>query len=406
MNPPAPSDPPRILQLCAVDFTARRFLLPLMRAQRAAGFQVELACAPGPELAFIEAEHFRCHPIPFRRSYNLPAHLRAYALLARLLRSRSFTVVHAHTPIASAIARPCARRAGVPLVLYTAHGFYFHDRMRPALRRAHIALERWAQRHADYLFTQSTEDLAAAVAEEIAAEEAAEAIGNGVETARFAPGLFPPENLNAARAELGIAPGDGPVIAMIGRLVREKGYHELLEALALLRPRFPRLRALMIGAALSSDHDDAAAGIVARARELGLDSTVIFAGLRSDVPRLLALADIFCLPSWREGMPRSIIEAMAAGLPVVATDIRGSREEVIDGQTGLLVPVADPGALAGALGRLLAEPGLARGMGQAGRRRAVEIFDESRVIDRQLVRMRALFERKGLAWPPPREAAV
>ncbi|MEN6626110.1 MAG: glycosyltransferase family 4 protein [Candidatus Sumerlaeia bacterium] len=385
-----------ILQLCAVDFTARRFLLPLMRAQREAGFDVELACAPGPDIAIIEAEGFVCHPIPFKRSYNLPAHIKAYCELGRLLRRRPFTIVHAHTPIASAIARPCARRAGVPLVIYTAHGFYFHENMKPAVRRAHILLERWAQRYADYLFTQSSEDCETAIAEKIAPAARAETIGNGVDTKRFFPEQFTAEQLAEARRELGIRDGDGPIITMIGRLVREKGYFEFLEAMVLLRKKHPAARALIIGAALESDHDDAAHGIRGHAARLGLGEGAIFAGLRSDVPRLLAVSDVFCLPSWREGMPRSIIEAMAAGLPVVATDIRGSREEVVPGQTGWIVPLRDAGALAEALGKLAADPENARRMGQAGRRRAVDLYDEARVIERQMVRIRALLEEKGL----------
>src|SRR5690349_9309768 len=134
---PDSTERPSILQLCAVDFTARHFLLPLMRAQRAAGFDVRLACAPGKYVSEIIDEGFSVYPIPFHRSFNLWAHAAAYHKLHRLLKWRRFTVVHCHTPVASLIARPCARRAGVPVVLYTAHGFYFHDGMRPWVRRAH-----------------------------------------------------------------------------------------------------------------------------------------------------------------------------------------------------------------------------------------------------------------------------
>jgi len=105
------------------------------------------------------------------------------------------------------------------------------------------------------------------------------------------------------------------------------------------------------------------------------------------VPDILRAADIFTLPSHREGMPRSIIEAMMCALPVVATDIRGSREEVVDGETGLLVPVNDPAALALALDRLARDPALRRRMGAAGRARALALYDERRVIERQLIRL-------------------
>lgn len=393
---------PTILQLCAVDFTARHFLLPLMRAQRAAGFDVHLACSPGDYVPSMIEEGFPFFPIPFQRSFNVFSHFQAYRRLMRLFRAHRFTVMHAHTPVAAMVARPAARRAGVPVVLYTAHGFYFHEAMRPAVRAAHIWLEKKAQKYADFLFTQSAEDLETAVLEGIAPENRSLAIGNGVDVEKFHREKFGAEELRRTRAELGLTLEDGPVIVMIGRLVREKGYFELLEALALLRPRFPRLRALLIGDALKSDHDDSARAIQHEAAALGLSKTVIFTGLRADVPRLLALGDIFCLPSWREGMPRSVIEAMAAGLPVVATRIRGCREEVLDGQTGFLTPVRDSKALAEALGHLAADGELRRRMGGDGRRRADEYFSERRVIERQLETMRRLFDEKKLPWPRSR----
>jgi glycosyltransferase involved in cell wall biosynthesis len=395
-----PAARPIILQICAVDFTARHFLLPLMRAQHDAGFDVRLACATGPFVADIVAEGFQVYPIPFHRSFNLLAHARAYRRLGQLLRRVRPVVAHTHTPVASLIARPAARRAGVPIVLYTAHGFYFHDAMRPFARRVHIGLERTAQRRwADFLFTQSAEDLATAVREGIAPAESAAAIGNGVDVARFAPGQFAPDEIEGCGRELGLESGDGPIVMTIGRLVREKGYFELLEAFAQAVHLHPRARLVAIGEALPSDHDDSAGQIRDRVRALGLERSVLFAGRREDVPRLLALADVFCLASWREGLPRSIIEAMAAGLPVIATDIRGCREEVVEGETGLLVAPRRPEPLVDALLRLMADPQLRRTMGQAGRRRATEHFDEAGVIERQMRVLRRLMEEKDLVWP-------
>jgi glycosyltransferase involved in cell wall biosynthesis len=107
-------------------------------------------------------------------------------------------------------------------------------------------------------------------------------------------------------------------------------------------------------------------------------------GHRDDVPALLAAADIFALPSHFEGLPMSIIEAMLTGLPVVSTDIKGAREQVVDGVTGLLVPPATVGKLAEALQQLVDDPGLRARMGAAGRARAVARFDESRVVARTL----------------------
>ena len=115
-----------------------------------------------------------------------------------------------------------------------------------------------------------------------------------------------------------------------------------------------------------------------------LKDRVRLLGYRSDIAELLRAADIFVLASHREGMPRSIIEAMMCGLPVVSTDIRGSREEVVDGKTGLLVPVNDPVSLAAAVNELVANAEKRSSMGTAGRKRALDLYDEKKVIERQL----------------------
>jgi glycosyltransferase involved in cell wall biosynthesis len=140
------------------------------------------------------------------------------------------------------------------------------------------------------------------------------------------------------------------------------------------------------GERLASDHAGSiAADIAAAERDPALSGRVRFLGYRTDVPDLLRAADVFVLPSHREGMPRSIIEAMLSALPVVATDIRGAREEVIEGETGLLVPVAQPVALAAALGRLATDPALRTRLGDAGLRRALDLYVEEKVIERQII---------------------
>ncbi|WP_048863445.1 glycosyltransferase, partial [Acidisphaera rubrifaciens] len=126
--------------------------------------------------------------------------------------------------------------------------------------------------------------------------------------------------------------------------------------------------------------EDVAAGL----RAAGLGERLRLLGYREDIPAILAAADIFALPSHFEGLPMSVIEAMLTGLPVVATDIRGPREQVVEGATGYLVPPRSIAPLAAALGRLIADPGLRACLGAAGRARALERFDEARVIARTL----------------------
>jgi len=368
----------KIAQLTNVDFSLTHFLLPLMRELRARGHEVVGICADGPKLAPAREEGFRIAPIPFARSANPAANLPAFLALLRLFRQERFDLLHVHTPLAGLVGRIAGRIAGIPRIAYTAHGFYFHERMRPMTYRAHVMLERFGRRFTDVLMTQSAEDAETARAERIAPAGLVTVIGNGVDPALFRPGTV--EERQAARAAMGV--GEGEVVAvMIGRMVAEKGYPELFTALSAT----PGLTLACIGTRLESDHEGAVDAALAAAQ--GNPATAArlkLLGYRTDVAALLRGADLFVLPSHREGMPRAIIEAMMTGLPVVATAIRGAREQVIDGETGLLVPVRDEAALAAALGRLVADPALRARMGEASLARARQDYDEASVIARQI----------------------
>jgi glycosyltransferase involved in cell wall biosynthesis len=369
----------KICQLCAVDFTMAHFLLPLMRALSAAGHEVVGVCSDGPLVAKIRAEGFRVETVDIARSANPFRHVGAVARLTALFRRERFDLVHVHTPVAAMIGRYAARRARVRRIVYTAHGFYFHERMAPWKRWLVQGAEKIAGRWTDALFTQAKEDAETARRLGLARPGAPIlAIGNGVDAARFAPDETGATR-RRVRAALGTA-DDRAVIVMVGRLVAEKGYPELIAAM-----RGVDAELWCVGERLASDHaraiDDA---LDAAKADPALARRVRFLGYRADVPDLLRAADIFTLPSHREGMPRSIIEAMMAGLPVVATDIRGSREEVVPDETGFLVPVGDPAALAAALARLAADAALRRRLGAAGRARALALYREEDVIALQL----------------------
>ncbi len=368
----------KICQLCTVDFTLYHFLRPLMRALRDEGHDVVAVCAPGELVDAVRAEGFRVETAPLVRSTDPAANFRAGRALRALFRDERFDMVHVHTPTAAFVGRLAASSVGAPRIVYTAHGFYFHENM-PALRRgAHIAIEWIAGRVTHTLFTQAQEDADTARRLRLCRTGDILAIGNGSD-----PEIYFPDRGDAARARVRAAlgtPDDRVVVAMTGRLVAEKGYCELIEAM-----REVDAELWAIGARLDSDHARGIADAVAQAaRDPVLRERVRFLGYRGYVPDLLRAADIFTLPSHREGMPRSIIEAMLTGLPVVATDIRGSREEVIPDETGLLVPVGDTGALARALGRLAGDGALRRQMGDAGLARARDRYDEKTVVARQI----------------------
>jgi glycosyltransferase involved in cell wall biosynthesis len=368
----------KICQLCAVDFSLYHFLLPLMQAMTAAGHEVVGVSADGPLLADVRRAGIRVETAPIARSFNLATHFHAYRALVALFRRERFDIVHVHTPVASLVGRLAAWRAGVPRIVYTAHGFYFHERMAWPKRWAFMALEWFAGRVTDVLFTQAEEDAATARRVGLIRGPVIQAIGNGVDPRAFHPSEDAAER---ARIRAGIGtPDDTVVIVMIGRLVEEKGYPELFRAM-----RDVDAELWVVGERLASDHASAIDGAVADIeRDATLRRRIRFLGYRRGVPALLRAADIFTLPSHREGMPRSIIEAMMTGLPVVATNIRGSREEVVPEETGVLVPVNDAKALAAAFNRLAGDAALRARWGTAGRARALALYDEAKIVARQL----------------------
>ncbi|MDK2970773.1 MAG: hypothetical protein PWP23_528 [Candidatus Sumerlaeota bacterium] len=364
---------PRVLILCAVDFTVRRFLAPLAEMLTASGCDVRVACTPGDYWASLCDDGLQMVRLPVARSWNVLSHLLTAVRLFFYLRREKIDVLHVHTPIAGLIGRIVGRLAGVPVILYTAHGFYFHERMGWLGRHFHILLEKLGAKFHDHLFLVSEEDAASAEDLRIEAPVRTTVIRNGVNAQTFMPELLAASRPRV-REELGI-PGDAPVVIMVGRLTKEKGPIDLLRAARRVLRHHPGTHFVLVGGALSSERDRIARRIARMADGGKLKGHVHLLGFREDVPELLAASDLFVLPSWREGLPVSVIEAMMVGLPVVATNIRGCREAVMDGTTGLLVEPRDARNLAGAISYLLGHPEIARRLGSGGRRRAQDMYD-------------------------------
>ncbi len=389
------NDVPRVAHITTVDLTARFLLLPQLRRLRDQGFDVTSVSAPGPWTAALEAEGIRHVPWHHAtRSWNLGSDLRAFQELVRILRRERFDLVHTHNPKPGVLGRVAARMAGVPAVMNTVHGLYATPEDRLAKRWTVLGLERFAARFSDLELYQSEEDLAWARRTGLVRGSKAVLLGNGTDLSRFDPAAVPVERLEELRGELGIHDG-ALVVGTVGRLVAEKGYRELFAAARRVRAAVPEARFLVIG---SPDHDKADAITeheIERARR-----DVVFVGWREDVRDLYAVMDVFVLPSWREGLPRSAIEAAAMGRPMVLTDIRGCREVVRDGVEGLLVPSRAPASLAEAIRSLLEDAPARERLGGAARRRAEERFDERRVDQIVVDHTRALLEKAGrLARP-------
>jgi len=368
--------PLRIAHVAAVDFTVFHFLLPLMLAQRGAGHAVEALCSPGPFVPRIEAAGVPVRPVAIPRRLRPGELVAAWRALRRLMAAGRYDMVHVHTPVAGVLGRLAARREGVPRIVATAHGLYAHEGMAWPRRLAFLAAEWVAGRASDALFSQSAEDAVLARRWGLAGRGPVVAIGNGADPARFLPDA-------AARVRVRAAldtPADAVVVLAVGRLVAEKGHAELLAAM-----RGVPAHLWIAGERLPSDHGgDVAAALQAASADPALAPRLRVLGYRQDVPDLLRAADVFALASHREGMPRSVAEAMLAGLPVVGTAIRGIRELVVDGETGLLVPPRRVAPLQAALARLAGDGALRGRMGGAGRARALALCDERKILARQL----------------------
>lgn len=365
----------RILAITTVDVMPWILLRPWLHALRGAGYEVHIACARGRYFEALGGEGFAMHEVALRRSLNPIWHLRPLLQLFRLIRSQQFEVINTHSPVAAVIGRFAAWLGDSKRIVCTVHGFYFHERMPWFPRSFFMGIEWLAGRLTDHFMFVSDEDRRTALRLGIAADPGrATTIYNGVDLNRFTPH---PDTRAAGRRM---------VAGIVARIVREKGYVEFLEmAFALLRANKP-VTFLIVGDSLETDRDQYGSELRARVRASGFVDRFILTGFTPDVEEHLKAMDIFVLPSYREGFPRSILEAMACGLPVVTTDIRGCREAVVDGTTGLIVPPRDAQALTAAVSHLLDHPELARQMGDAGRRRAVDLFD-TKTVEKRFVQV-------------------
>ncbi len=271
--------------------------------------------------------------------------------LAKLFRRWGVDVVHTHNNAPFLYAAPAARLAGVPCVVHTRHGRSF------GASRRQTGATRLASLFVDRVVCVS-EDSARLSAEEGIPRRKVRRLWNGIDLARFAY----------------LGPQEGGPVVMVARLSPEKDAATLVRAAALAvraEPSF-RLEIAGDGACLPS--------LRALTTELGLDAHVRFHGAVRDVPALLARASAFVLPSISEGVSLTLLEAMARGLPVVATRVGGTPEVVLHEQTGLLVPPGDPAALAERLVSLLRDPARGRQLGLAGRRRVEESFSVTAML--------------------------
>lgn len=368
-----------------MDVTASLLLTAQLKKLKEAGYEVHVTCSSGKYSSILIENGFQLKPIRFIKHVVSLGHLKSIFELYQLMRHEKYDIVHVHNVITAFLGRIAAKLARVPIVIYTLHGFYFHENMTNSVRVVNVLLERLGGRITDLILSQADEDRVTAINERIIEADKVRTIGNGVNIDRFSKAsLFSPEVVAQIKQELNIPPA-ATVIGTVGRIVEEKGFREFFEAGIKIIKHYPEAVFLVVGDTLDSDRGKFSEQLKTMIRENKVESKFYFTGFQLETERFYPVMNVFVLPSYREGMPRTVIEAMVAARPVVASNIRGCREEIINGETGFLVPVKNSQALAKAIIELLENPEMARQMGKAGQQRAGDLFDERLVCERILI---------------------
>lgn len=386
---------PIVAHIATVPMSLQYLLLNQLKDIADGGYQVVAISSPGPETATLADLGIPHVAILISRKLTPFQDLLSLWRLYRFMRRHPLHIVHTHNPKPGLLGQLAARLAGVSIVINTIHGFYFTNHTHPLSRKLFIAMEKVAASCSDIIWSQNMEDIETAVQERICPADKIRYLGNGIDLNRFDRTRISQETIQEKRTELQL-PVSAPVIGFVGRLVTEKGVHELLKAALVVRERFPDVRFLIVGSTDSDKRDAITAQVV---HDYRLEANCLFTGQRDDTPELFALMDVFVLPSHREGLPRAPMEASAMGVPCVVTDVRGCREVVAHEQNGLIVPLQDVAALAQAIIRLLEDKPLAQRLGETGRRIAAERFDERLVFAKVKGEYVRLLREKGLPVP-------
>jgi glycosyltransferase involved in cell wall biosynthesis len=381
---------PRLVHVTTTDISLVLLLGPQLTAFRDAGYEVIGVSAAGPYVPRLE--QLGVQHVPLRnatRSVAPVKDLSALIELRQLFARLRPDIVHTHNPKPGVYGRIAARMAGVPIVVNTVHGLYAQPSDAWTRRSVVYGLERVAAKCSDAELLQNVEDLP--VLRRLGIPEAKlHVLGNGIDLDHFDPARAAPGTRAALRAEWGVD-DDAVVCGVVGRLVWEKGYREVVEAARLLRRQAPNVQIVVVGPRDTAKAEALTEADIANAEAIG---NIHFVGERADVDACYTAFDLYALASYREGFPRSAMEAAAMRLPVVATDIRGCRQVVDDGRTGRLVPVRDAAALADAIAAVAADPAARGAMAVAAREKAERDFDQRRCIDITLGTYEALLGRQ------------
>lgn len=269
------------------------------------------------------------YDLPFERSPIKFNNIKVYKQLKEFINSNEFDIIHCHTPIGGVLSRLAARssRKKETTVIYTAHGFHFYKGAPIVNWLLYYSIERWLARYTDVLVTINKEDYIRA--KKFKAKRIEYVPGVGIDTKKYSAFVV---NKIKKRSDIGV-PDDAFIVLSVGELNKNKNHEVIIKALANLNNK--KIQYVICGQGPLDNH------LKELAKKLGIKEQVKLLGFRKDISEICKAADIFAFPSYREGLSVSLMEAMASGLPVVCSDIRGNSDLIEDGKGGYLVKPSD-----------------------------------------------------------------
>ena len=346
-------------------------VLHQLRGLRDRGWKLVVACPDDAWARRIKADEFALAPIPIGRRPSHGTLVRGAVTVFEVVRRVRPALVHTHNAHHGFVGRPIARAHGIPSV----HTWRYNPldaSDRRIVSAAYGFAEALASRAGNAVLFQNGEDLREATHRRLVPADRAHLIGNGIRVEEY---MVSPRDRQSTRAALGL-PSDSRVVVCVARLEERKRQADVIRAFAAARDSDSDLQLLLVGTGPEE------AALRRLAADVGGLEHVHFAGQRDDVPAILHASDALVLASRREGVPRSVLEAMAAGIPVIATDVVGTREVARDGETALVVPLGAVGGLCEALLRALSDSALSERLTSRARRLVQEGWREEQVVDR------------------------
>lgn len=313
----------------------------------------------------------RLHHANINRSPFSKSNMQAYKQIVKIIEKEGIDCIHCNTPVGGLLGRLCGKRAKVPKIIYTAHGFHFYKGAPFLNWLLYYPVERLLAHYTDALITINREDYA--IAQKFRLRRGGRVYyvpGVGVDTEAFSAVA----DVRSKLLEDQKIPADAVLLLSSGELNANKNTESIIRALHALQE--PKAHYLICGTGPLQEP------LKRLAIELGLENQVHFLGYRSDMKELLRAADIFVMPSFREGLSRSLMEAMASGLPCLVSRVRGNVDLIEDGVGGYLYAPSDSKGFAGGIRRLLDSPELRASMGQANWK-TIQAFDV-RVVEKQI----------------------